>query len=96
MEIVIDWLSNPIVRYVMLFGLGIWLGGKNRTAVLKLAYLLIEAVEVVDSDIQDVISDKKSAKMLKIKHWIARRVKGKEKKLLDRMLNDKGLAKKKA
>ena len=92
MDSIIGVLSNPIVWAVVVFVAGIFLK-KKRTTYLKLAFLLIEAIEVIDEDIADIVSDKKEAKLCKIKKWIKNRVRKDEGKVLNDILASKGLLK---
>jgi len=94
MDKVIGILSNPFIWGGFVFVIGIFLK-KKRDAYLKLLYLLILAIEVIDQDIKDIVSGTKEAQLCKIKKWIANRIQKKEGKILDSILADKGLLKKK-
>lgn len=93
MDKIIGILSNPLLWGIILFVAGVILK-KKRAAYLKLLYLLILAVEVIDQDLKDIVSGKKEAQLCKIKKWVANRIGVKEGKVLDSLLKDKGLLKK--
>ena len=93
MDIIIGLASNKILWLIAIFFLGVKFKQK-RTAYLKLLYLLIEGIEVIDQDIKDIISGKKEAQICKIKQWIKVRIENGEGKILDGFLSHKGLLKK--
>lgn len=82
-------LGNPFLWGIILFVLGLALRQKLNT-YLKLLNLLIEAIEIIDTDIKDVVSDETRANLIKIKSWISMRVGKDEKKVLDKALDNKG------
>lgn len=86
-------LGNPFLWGVVLFILGFLLKKKLNT-YLKLLNLLIEAIEIIDTDIKDVVDDATRQKLVKIKIWIDARVKKDEKKVLDNALQNRGFLKK--
>jgi len=82
-------LSNPFLWGIILFALGFLLK-RRLNAYLKLLNLLIEAVEIIDTDIKDIVNDETRTKLIKIKAWISTRVGKAEKKILDNALGNKG------
>lgn len=89
MEKIINYLSNPLVWFAFM-GLLWFIFKKKRESYLKLLYLLIEAVEIIDKEIKDVIPANMENKLIKIKSWINARLDRKEKEQLDAILKDKG------
>lgn len=94
MEKIIELVSNPWIWGVLLFVAGIFLK-KQRDSYLKLVGLLISAIELIDDEIKDILSDDMRQKLTRIKAWIAKRVSKQEAKVLDNILADKGLLGKK-
>ena len=93
MDGIIKLLSNPIIWFAFM-GL-LWLiFKKKRETYLKLLYLLIEAVEVIDREIKDIVPATLEVKLIKIKSWINARLDKKQKGELDAILKDKGLLEK--
>ncbi|MDD5614459.1 MAG: hypothetical protein PHQ54_05260 [Candidatus Omnitrophica bacterium] len=90
MDKIIDLLSNPLTWGALMLVAGFMFKAK-RTAYLKLLYLLIQAIEVIDQDIKDIVKGDKEAKLCKIKTWIAKRVGKAEGEVLDDILQNKGL-----
>lgn len=94
MEGIIKFLSNPIIWGIVIFIAGVVVK-KKLNAYLKIISLLIDAVEVIDKEIKDIVPAHLEAKLLKIKKWInARLVKG-QAKIVDSILLGKGFLKKK-
>jgi len=91
MDKIFDILGNPFLWGIILFVLSFLIGRKKINPYLKLLNLLIEAIEVIDTDIKDVVDNETRAKLLKIKFWINERVGKDEKKILDNALKNKGL-----
>lgn len=89
MDKIFSVLGNPFLWGIIIFIVGLILKGKLNT-YLKLLNLLIEAVEIIDSDIKDIVDDKTRQKLLKIKGWISMRIGKSEKKVLDKALQNKG------
>ena len=93
MESLIKLLSNPIIWGVVLFIAGVILK-KKLNSYLKIISLLIDAIEVVDKEIKDVIPSELEKKLIKIKQWILIRIEKAEGKIVDNILLDKGYFKK--
>lgn len=89
MEKLINYLSNPVIWFILMSLLWFILK-KKRETYLKLLYLLIEAIEVIDKEIKDIVPPNLEAKLIKIKSWINARLDKKEKEQLDAILKDKG------
>jgi hypothetical protein len=90
MDKIFDVLGNPFLWGVIIFVLGFLLKKKLNT-YLKLLNLLIEAIEIIDTEIKDIVDDKTRESLLRIKEWIDRRVGKKERKVLDNALKNKGI-----
>ena len=90
MEKIIQYLSNPIIWFAFM-GLLWFIFKKKRESYLKLLYLLIEAIEVIDKEIKDIIPLPLEQKLIKIKFWINARLDKKQKEQLDTILLAKGL-----
>lgn len=92
MEQVLSILTNPFVMGLGGFLAGFFLKQTKAKAFLKLIGLLITAIEIIDKDIKDVVSDEQQAKLTKIKAWIAGQVgvASEERAILDKMLDNKG------
>ncbi len=88
MDKIISSLSNPFI-WLGVLAVGSLIVRRKLNAYLKLISLLIEAIEVVDKEIKDILPDEEIAKLTKIKEWIAQRV-GKQEALLDKQLGNKG------
>jgi hypothetical protein len=93
MDKLFDILGNPFLWGIIIFILGFILRQKLNT-YLKLLNLLIQAIEIIDTDIKDVVDDKTREKLLKIKSWINQRLGKDEKNVLDKALGNKGYLKK--
>lgn len=89
MEKVINILSNPFIWGIVIFIAGFAVKKKLST-YLRLLRLLIDAVEIIDRDIKDIVSDEVQAKLIKIKQWIDSRLSKQEKKIIDAELKTKG------
>jgi len=89
MDKIFDVLGNPFLWGIILFILGFLMKQKLNT-YLKLLNLLIEAIEIIDTDIKDIVKDDTRAKLIKIKAWISMRIGKSEKKVLDSALGNKG------
>jgi hypothetical protein len=89
MDKIFSVLGNPFLWGIIIFLLGFLLR-KKLNAYLKLLNLLIEAIEIIDMDIKDIVNDETRAKLIKIKAWISMRVGKREKKILDNALGNKG------
>lgn len=92
MDNIINVLSNPFVWFAFIFILGV-IVRKKRKSYLKLLGLLVDAIEVVDNEIKDIIPPAMEAKLIKIKSWINARLDKKEKKEIDTILKNKGYLK---
>jgi hypothetical protein len=90
MDKIFDVLGNPFLWGIILFILGFLMKQKLNT-YLKLLNLLIEAIEIIDNEIKDIVDDKTRESLLRIKEWIDRKVGKKERKVLDNALKNKGL-----
>jgi len=85
---IIKQASNPFI-WLGILAIGALVVKKKLNAYLKLLNLLIEAIEVIDTEIKDVVDDATRAKLTKIKEWIANRV-GKQEALLNEALGNRG------
>lgn len=91
MNQILDILQNPIVTFAIAFGLGMFVKNKSSKGYYKLASLLIDAIETIDDDIKDCISEDQRKKLTKIKQWVNSKIEAEEKKILDTMLVSKGM-----
>ena len=57
---------------------------------LQIIYILIDAIELIDYSIKDILSDEQMARILKVKEYIAKKLKPVDKKKLDELLKRKG------
>lgn len=92
MDKVLEILTNPIVMAFAGFLVGFFLKEKKSKAILKLVNILIESIEIIDTEIKDIVSDDCRAKLTKIKAWISCKVGilNEERAILDKMLDNKG------
>ena len=86
---ILSILSNPFVWGFILFVLGFIIKAKLNS-YLKLVNLLIDAIEIVDSEIKDILPPTTMEKLTKIKVMISNKVSGGEAKILDDALANKG------
>lgn len=90
MDKVLGILSNPLLWGIILFVVGFFVKQKLNS-YLKLVSLLIDAIEVIDTDIKDIVPDVYREKLTKVKKYIADRVGVKETVKLDNILAQKHL-----
>lgn len=89
MNRIIEVLSNPFIWGPAIFIAGIFLK-KKRDVYLKLLFLLVEAIEIIDDEVRDIVPDALRGKLTKIKERIARKTSKSEGKVLDGVLKKKG------
>jgi len=90
MDKILGILSNPLLWGVVLFIVGFFVKQKLNS-YLKLVSLLVDAIEIIDTDIKDIVPDNIREKLTKIKKYIADRVGCKESVKLDTVLAQKNL-----
>lgn len=88
METLLNTMSNPVIWGVVLTICGVILKAKL-TTYLRLISILIDAIEIIDDDIKDIVSNEQRQRLVKIKAYIASRV-GKDRGVLDKMLDNQG------
>jgi len=89
MEKIINILSNLFLWGIIILVLG-WILKQKLNTYLRLIDLLIQAIEIIDDEIKDVIPDDIRQKLIKIKIWINDRLDKKDKEVLDTRLMNKG------
>ncbi len=88
---IINTVSNPFV-WMGILAVGALVVRRKLNSYLKLISLLIDAIEIVDKEIKDILPNEEMAKLTKIKGWIAQRV-GKDAPVLNKQLMNKGYLK---
>jgi len=85
MEEMFNFLTSPFVLLIISI-VGTFIARKKFKSYLKLVGLLVEAIEIIDKEIKDILGPEHEKKLTSIKKWIDRKVGKEEKKRLDKIL----------